>query len=42
MTFKTRKKLGKLKKGKLTAKARYGGNAALNAKSSKSLTVRFG
>jgi hypothetical protein len=37
-----RKKLGKKRSGKLVAKARYGGNAALNAKSSKALTVRYG
>lgn len=42
VTFKNRKKLGKNKSGKLSAKARYGGSAALNAKSSKALTVRFG
>ena len=42
VTFKNRKKLGKKRSGKLTAKARYGGNAALTAKSSKALTVRYG
>jgi hypothetical protein len=40
--FANRKKLGKKRSGKLVAKARYGGNAALNAKSSKALTVRYG
>jgi hypothetical protein len=40
--FTNRKKLGKKRSGKLVAKARYGGNAALNAKSSKALTVRYG
>jgi hypothetical protein len=42
VTFKNRRKLGKTPSGKLTATARFGGNAALNAKSSKALTVRFG
>jgi WD40 repeat protein len=40
--FKDRKKLGKKRSGKLVAKARYAGNKAMNAKSSKALTVRYG
>jgi 6-phosphogluconolactonase (cycloisomerase 2 family) len=40
--FKNRKKLGKKRSGSLTAKARYGGNAAMTAKSSKTVKVRFG
>ncbi len=42
VTFKNRKKLGRKRSGKLVAKARYGGNAALNPKSSSALTVRYG
>lgn len=40
--FSNRKKLGKKPSGKLVAKARYGGNAAMTAKSAKALTVRYG
>jgi WD40 repeat protein len=40
--FSNRKKLGKKRAGKLSAKARYGGNAAMTAKSSKTLKVRYG
>ena len=40
--FKNRRKLGKKQAGKLTAKARFGGNTALTAKSSKALSVRYG
>ena len=42
VTFKNRRKLGRKRAGKLVAKARFAGNAALNAKSSKALTVRYG
>jgi hypothetical protein len=40
--FKNRRKLGKKRAGKLTAKARFRGNTALTAKSSKALSVRYG
>lgn len=40
--FKTRRKLGGKRTGKLKAKARYGGNAALTAKSSRTVRVRYG
>jgi hypothetical protein len=40
--FSSRKKLGRKRSGKLTAKARFSGSAALSAKSSKALTVRYG
>ena len=42
VTFKNRKKLGRTRTGKLTAKARFAGNAALYAKSSKAMAVRYG
>jgi 6-phosphogluconolactonase (cycloisomerase 2 family) len=41
-TFKNRKKLGKKRSGTLTATARFGGNAAVLAKSAKAVKVRFG
>jgi hypothetical protein len=40
--FKDRRKLGRKRSGKLTAKAMYSGNAAMTAKSSKALSVRYG
>lgn len=40
--IKNRKRLGTKPTGKLTVRARYGGNAALNAKASKAMTVRYG
>jgi hypothetical protein len=40
--FNNRKKLGRKRAGTLTAKARFGGNAALTAKSSKTVKVRYG
>lgn len=40
--FKNRKKLGKRRGGTLKAKARYGGNTVMTAKSSKTIKVRWG
>lgn len=40
--FKDRRKLGRKHSGRLKAKARFGGNAALTAKSSRTVRIRYG
>jgi DNA-binding beta-propeller fold protein YncE len=40
--FKNRKKLGKKRSGKLVARARFGGNVAVTAATSKAFGVRYG